>query len=351
MKIFDGHNDILNKITKMPDPLNTKAFLVSDPGHLDFPRALQAGFMGGFFSVYTSNPPSVPSIQDRMVLSDEGYRIKIAPALDYEYAHRSACQMIELIYKIQDDSLGQFRVIKNPSELDYCIENNIMAAVLHLEGAEPILPDLQNLPFFYEKGMRSLGITWSRPNKFGHGVPFAYPSGPDTGPGLTKAGKDLVKSCNNLGIMIDLAHLNEKGFWDAAKISSAPLVSTHTASYSLIPKSRNLTDEQLKAVGESGGVIGVIFSVNDVDGGKRPKEDAPISKIIDHIKYIADLIGPDHVAFGSDFDGTKIPTELGDVSGYPKLVSLLKGAGFNEQEMEKICSQNWIRILKNTMKS
>ena len=88
----------------------------------------------------------------------------------------------------------------------------------------------------------------------------------------------------------------------------------------LVPKARNLTDEQLKAVAETNGVVGVIFSVNDLDGGKRPKDDAPISKIIDHIQYIADLIGVDHVAFGSDFDGTRIPSELRDVSGYPKLV-------------------------------
>lgn len=351
MKIFDGHNDILNKISKMPDPLNTKAFLVSDPGHLDFPRALQAGVMGGFFSVYTSNPPSVPSVKERMVLSKEGYRIKIAPALDYEYAHRSALQMIDLLYKIQEDSLGQFQIVTSPSDLDHCITNNIMAAVLHLEGAEPILPDLENLPFFYEKGMRSLWITWSRSNKFGHGVPFAYPSGPDTGPGLTDAGKELVKSCGSLGVMIDLAHLNEKGFWDVAELSSHPLVSTHTAAGSLIPKSRNLTDEQMKAIADSNGVVGIIFSVNDLDGGKRPKENAPISKIIDHICYVANLIGVDHVAFGSDFDGTKIPAELGNVSGYPKLVTLLKEAGFNNQDMEKICSQNWIRVLKNTWKS
>lgn len=350
MKIFDGHNDILNKIAKRTAPLNTKAFLVSDPGHMDFPRALEAGVMGGFFAVYTSNPPSVPSAEARMVFSEDGYRITLAPELDYDYAHRSALQMIDLLYKIQEDSLGQFRIATNPAELDHYAENNIFAAVLHLEGAEPIQPGLENLPFFYEKGMRSLGITWSRPNEFGHGVPFAYPSGPDTGPGLTGAGKDLVKGCNDLGVMIDLAHLNEKGFWDVAELSSHPLVSTHTAANALVPKARNLTDDQLKAVGDSNGVVGIIFSVNDLDGGKRPIENAPISKIIDHISYIADLIGVDHVAFGSDFDGTKIPRELGDVSGYPKLVTLLEQAGFTPEEMEKICSKNWIRVLSDTWK-
>jgi membrane dipeptidase len=286
-----------------------------------------------------------------MVLSDEGYKVTLAPPLEYEYALQSTLKMIDLLYKIQDDSLGQFQVVTSKAELERCLEQNIMAAILHLEGAEPIQPDLGNLSFFFEKGMRSLGITWSRPNAFGHGVPFAYPSGPDTGPGLTAQGKELVKSCNDLGVMIDLAHLNEKGFWDVAELSSAPLVSTHTAACALIPKARNLTDDQLKAVGETNGVAGVIFSVNDLDGGKRPKDDAPISRIVDHIRYIAGLIGVDHVAFGSDFDGTKIPSRLGDVSGFPKLVSLLAESGFSAGELEKICSQNWIRVLNDTWKS
>ena len=119
MKIFDGHNDILNKIAKMSDPLNSKAFLVSDPGHLDFPRALQAGMIGGFFSVYTSNPPTVPSTAARMVLSDEGYKVTLAPALDFDYANKSAIQMIDLLYKIQEDSLGQFQIATTLTALDY----------------------------------------------------------------------------------------------------------------------------------------------------------------------------------------------------------------------------------------
>jgi membrane dipeptidase len=94
--------------------------------------------------------------------------------------------------------------------------------------------------------------------------------------------------------------------------------------------------------------VGIIFSVNDLDGGKVPKNDAPISKIIDHINYIVGLIGVDHVGFGSDFDGTKISSELVDVSGFQKLVTLLRQAGFSESDLEKICYQNWFRVLKET---
>jgi len=348
MKFFDGHNDILNKITNAGDHLDSRAFLERGDGHLDFPRACHAGFMGGFFAVYTSNPPSVPTAEERITLTDNGYLVSFPPPLEYEYAHQSALDMISLLEKIESDSGGNFKIVTSNQDLEYCLENEIMAAVLHLEGAEPILPSLENLSSFYEKGMRSLGITWSRQNKFGSGVPFQYPGSPDTGPGLTEEGKNLVKACNDLGILIDLAHLNEKGFWDAASLSTAPLVSTHTAAHGIIPKSRNLTDTQLKAIAETNGVVGVIFSVNDLDGESRPKEDAPILSIIHHIRYIADLIGPEHVAFGSDLDGTLIPSELGDVSGFPGLIQLLIEDGFSPSAMEQICYKNWLRVLKET---
>jgi len=348
MKIFDGHNDILNKITNSENPSNTKAFLKEGRGHLDFPRAIQGGMVGGFFSVYTSNPSSLPSAKDRTVLRADGYEVIMAPPLEYDYANQTALNMIRLMEQIEMDANGKLEIIKDHNQLNNCLEGDIFAAILHMEGAEPIQSDLINLPEYYHRGMRSLGITWSRPNVFGYGVPFKFPSSPDIGPGLTEAGKELVKACNKLGIMIDLAHLNEKGFWDVAEISSTPLVSSHTAANGLIAKARNLTDDQLKAVAESNGLVGIIFSVNDLDSENKPKDDAPISTIIDHIIYITELIGVDHVAFGSDFDGTRIPSELGDARGFPKLVTLLEMAGFSVSEQEKICYQNWIRVLKDS---
>jgi membrane dipeptidase len=348
MRIFDGHNDILHKIYSSADPLDSRAFLVEGTGHLDYPRARQGEFWGGFFAVYADNLPDVPSAEERTIYSEEGFQVTLPPALPFPYANQAALKMIRLMKAIEKDSQGGLKIVTSGQDLRECLEDNRLAAVLHLEGAEPIQPDLGNLEEFYELGVRSLGITWSRPNAFGHGVPFAYPGHPDSGPGLTDPGKQLVAACNQLGILIDLAHLNEKGFWEVAALSSAPLVSTHSAAHSLSPKARNLTDDQLRAVGESGGVVGVIFSVNDLDGGPRPKEDGPMSNIIRHIQYIADLIGPDQVAFGSDFDGTRISSELGDVSGYQKLVDLLEEAGFSLEEREKICWKNWIRVLEDT---
>ena len=154
-------------------------------------------------------------------------------------------------------------------------------------------------------------------------MPFRFPSSPDTGPGLTDAGRELVRACNSLGILVDLSHLNEAGFWDVRRLSRAPLVATHSNAHALCPASRNLTDAQLDAVRESGGVVGVNFAVTFLreDGHNEPA--TPITEIVRHVDYLAERMGIDHVAFGSDFDGATIPDELGGAAGLPMLVAAL----------------------------
>jgi membrane dipeptidase len=223
-----------------------------------------------------------------------------------------------------------------------------VAAILHLEGAEPLAPDLSDLGAWYERGLRSLGLVWSRANVFAEGVPFRFPSSPDTGPGLTAAGRELVRACNDRGILVDLSHLNEAGFWDVARLSTAPLVATHSNAHSLCPSSRNLTDAQLDAIGASGGVVGVNFAVSFVreDGGQVAA--TPLEEIIYHLQYIAGRIGLDHVAFGSDFDGALVPEALGGIAGLPKLVDALRAAGLDEEAVAKVTHRNWLRVLGDT---
>src|SRR5262245_51224905 len=193
-----------------------------------------------------------------------------------------------------------------------------------MEGAEALAPDLSDLDDWYARGLRSLGPVWSRPNDFGEGVPFAFPSSPDTGDGLTSAGRRLVHACNRLGILVDLSHLNEAGFWDVARLTLAPLVATHSNAHALCPSSRNLTDAQLDAIGASGGVVGINFAPAFLreDGANDPA--TPITEIVRHVEYVAQRIGVDHVAFGSDFEGATLPAELGGAAGLPRLVELLR---------------------------
>ena len=170
------------------------------------------------------------------------------------------------------------------------------------------------------------------------------------GPGLTDAGKALVRACNELGILLDLSHLNEMGFWDVEKISEAPLVATHSCVHALCPSPRNLTDKQLDAIGASGGLVGINFAVKFLRKDGEGNPDTPLGDLVQHFRYIADRIGVDHLAIGSDFDGTTVPSEIGDVTGLPRLLAALRGGGFDEEALKKITLENWLRILSLTWK-
>ena len=219
---------------------------------------------------------------------------------------------------------------------------------MHLEGADPLAPDLSDLERWYERGLRSVGIVWSRANAFAEGVPFRFPSSPDTGPGLTDAGRKLVHACNRLGILVDLSHLNEAGFWDVASLALAPLVATHSNAHALCASSRNLTDDQLDAIGKSGGVVGINFGVGFPARRRRHTTRRRRSTaIVRHVEYIASRIGVEHVAFGSDFEGATMPDELGGAAGLPRLVELLR-TRFGDEDVAKITHGNWLRVLDQT---
>jgi membrane dipeptidase len=223
--------------------------------------------------------------------------------------------------------------------------------ILHFEGAEAIDPQLDALEVFYQAGLRSLGIVWSRPNHFGHGVPFRYPAGPDTGPGLTDAGRALVRACNRLGILLDVSHLNEQGFWDLAAITEAPIVATHSAVHAICPAARNLTDKQLDAIRESDGMVGVNFEVSVLRPDGYDEPDTPLTALVRHIDYLVERLGIDRVGFGSDFDGATMPAELGDVAGLPGLVALLEQRGYDTPALRKLCYENWLRVLRRTWRA
>ncbi len=346
--IFDGHNDCLLKLRKSGQP--PTAFLSErDEGHLDLPRAREGGFAGGMFAIFVPPPPEQSVPWDEMVkFTDEGYESGILPAIDLGYAQTETLGMMGDLFRLERASKGQIKVVRTVDEIKRCIEKDILAIALHFEGAEAIDPNLDALYAFYAAGLRSLGFVWSRPNAFGHGVPFAYPKLPDTGPGLTDAGKALVRTCNDLGILIDLSHLNEKGFWDVAALSNAPLVATHSCVHAISPITRNLTDKQIDTIGESGGVIGLNFLINMLREDGQVNTDTPLTQHVRHIDYIAERIGVEHVALGSDFDGADISDELGDARGLPKLIDALRVHGYDNDALRKITHENWLRVLDAT---
>jgi len=334
--IFDGHNDALTAANQ--DLLVTGG----GDGQLDLPRMREANVRGAMFAVF------VQSRDEHHDLSPQPgvpYAQPLPPKVQHTRAAGVAAKAAGRLLALERQSA--VRVARSVADIDAAATGEgPPAVVLHFEGAEAVDPQLESLETWYAAGLRSLGPVWSRANAFGQGVPFAFPSSPDTGPGLTKAGTALVRRCADLGIAVDLSHLNEAGFWDVARLDAGPLIVSHAGVHALSGCSRNLTDAQIDAVASSGGLIGIVFATYFLraDFADEP-ETTPLGAIVEHVRYVADRVGVDHVAFGSDFDGATIPTELGDVAGYPKLLEALRSAGFSPPEIRAIAWDNWRRVL------
>jgi membrane dipeptidase len=347
--VFDGHNDLLLRLYFGRGKSAVDFWSRNNHGHIDFPRAKRGRFAGGFFAIMAQ--PVGGMKRERPRVTKSGYHFPLASPVDPIHAHDQTMAIATRLFRLESESDGRLKVVQNARELASCIRTGTLAAVLHFEGAEAIHHSLDDLEVFYRAGLRSLGLVWSRPNAFAHGVPFRFPHSPNTGPGLTPAGKALIRECNRLGIMVDLSHLNEKGFWDVAKISEAPLVATHSNAHALCQQTRNLTDRQLDAIKESDGMVGVNFAVSFLraDGGRDPA--TPLSEIVRHVDYLVDRVGINRVGFGSDFDGAGIPAPLKDVAGLPKLLSALAKSGYDSKSLRKIAYENWLRVLRKTWRS
>jgi membrane dipeptidase len=350
MPFFDGHNDALLRLWKRDGNDAPRAFLDGEgKGQLDLPMAVQGGFAGGLFAIF------VPSPKNKVSNADSGPPVSgtapgepLPPPLDLVTAQTAVSSMASILIRIEREASGRVHICRTVEDIRHCMDAGALAAVLHIEGAEAIDPAFEILDVLHQAGLRSLGPVWSRPNAFGHGVPFRCPSSPDTGPGLTDLGKELIRACNQLKILIDLSHLNEKGFWDVAEVSDAPLVATHSNAHALSPHSRNLTDKQLAAIREVNGMVGINFAVSFLRADGAQNRDTPMTLIIDHVEHMIEKVGEDGVGFGSDFDGAMIPKELGNAAGLQGLVEIMRTRGYSEALIEKLCYRNWLRMLERT---
>lgn len=341
--VFDGHNDVLLRLWMKREGDPVADFITGDGvGHLDLPRMVKGGFAGGFFAIF------VPSPSDPNWTDDDDLNPPEAGQVAQHAALASTMEMAALLFRIEQRSESRLRVCRSAAEIAATMAAGQIAAVLHIEGAEAIDVDLKALDVLHQAGLRSIGPVWSRSNTFGHGVPFRFPASPDMGPGLTDPGKALVRRCNELGILIDLSHLNERGFWDVAGISSAPLVATHSNAHALCASSRNLTDDQIKAIGQSGGMIGLNFANGFLRSDGRWHSENGLDAMLRHLDHLIQLAGEDHVGLGSDFDGARIPSQIGDVAGLPNLVSAMRTHSYGDELIGKLCSENWLRVLEAT---
>ncbi len=361
--IFDGHNDTILDLAATGRSFYDR----SDTGHIDRVRAAEGGLVGGFFAVFVPDI-DIEKESGRRIVEQVGHGLDGVPLMNENgptlaYAQQFTIATVAKLLRIEagegasiaiDEEFGHempqnpLNFVQSAAELEENVDKGDFSAILHFEGAEMIDENLNALETFYSAGMRSLGIVWSRSNIFGHGVPFDYPRSPDTGPGLTDLGKALVEGCNELGVMIDLSHLNEKGFWDVAELSSSPLVATHSNAHALCPSTRNLTDKQLEAIADSDGLVGLNFNCGFLRPDGARDSNTPLDVMADHLDYLVDKLGIDRVALGSDFDGAQMPNDVSDVSKLPNLIAVLRKRGYDDAALLKIGYQNWVRVLEAT---
>jgi membrane dipeptidase len=344
--VFDGHNDAVLAVYRGETTVD--ALLEGrEDGHLDLPRARAGGLAGGLFAVFVpSEDQFAPDADGNLVETGDGYRIRSPPPLAPSFAASAADEMLDSLDELT--ATDGVRRVETADDLRACIEGEDFGVVVHFEGAEPVRPSLANFADCYERGLRSLGLAWSRPNAFADGVPFRYPSSPDVGGGLTERGRELVARCNDRGVLVDCAHLTEAGFWDVHDASADPVVVSHAAAHAVCPLSRNLTDEQLRAVADTGGVVGLTFAANALHPDGRSDREVTLDTVVEHVDHLVDRTGVDHVALGSDFDGATVPDAIGDATGVPDVLAALRDAGYSATDLEKIAYGNWLRVLEET---
>ena len=327
LTVFDGHNDTLTRD-------DADAFATGrEGGHVDLPRARRGGLGGGIFAAFTGTPGDQPPDGEP------------AAPVGQELAAGLVTRTLGRLLKLERE--GHVALARGPGDLDAAREAGTFAAVAHIEGAEAVDPGLLALDVLHAAGLRSLGPVWSRPNAFAHGVPFALPE-----LARHRPGPHARRACGSCAAAPSWASRStsatstRRASGTSRRLELAPLIASHSGAHAICPASRNLTDAQLDAIGAAGGLVGIVYAVAFIrpDGAEDP--DTPLEAIAAHVRHVADRIGVDHVALGSDFDGAEIPRALGDVTGLPRLLDALRAAGFDEDEMERIAWGNWRRVLE-----
>ena len=342
--IFDGHNDVLSKIFNEGGAAKAASFLDGREGAIDLKKAELGGFGGGFFAVYVPSQFDLEFSYKEM--EKASYSLPLPEPIEWSKAVAVVASQVTILRELE--RLGGLTICRSVSDIRTAFKEGKIAAIFHIEGAEAIDADLHMLDVLHAAGLRSIGPVWSRPTIYGHGVPFRFPSSPDTGDGLSDHGLALIKRCNVLKIMVDLSHLNEAGFWDVARHSEAPLVATHSNAHAITPHSRNLTDDQLRAIAASDGMVGLNFAVAFLREDGKMLADVPISQMLRHLDHLIGILGEDRVGLGSDYDGAVVPMELTEVSALPKLIQAMNEHGFGDELIKKLCHENWFRVLEKT---
>jgi len=257
----------------------------------------------------------------------------------YEKSFQRACDIIQHFERQLKKYPKELIQVKETEDILRVEQEKKIGCLLTIENGRAIEDKLENVDYFYNKGVKVMSITWNEDNLLGCGALTKQDNG------LTQLGKAYIQKLEEKKMIVDVSHSSQKTFWDTMKIKEGPIVATHSCCYSLCQHPRNLKDEQIKQIAKNDGMIGICYCTNFLsETGK-----ASTKEIAKHIAYIANLVGIDYVGVGSDFDGLgekEIPTDLKNIGQIDNLVQELRNIGFHENEIEKIMGRNWLRVLE-----
>ena len=312
--VFDGHCDTILEIMNHKKSLGSR----TPTGHLDIPRMKEGGVNVQFFAVF------------------------IEDIYKPDRSLKRTLQLIDCFYREMEKNQDEISLVTNYNQINEANSAGKIAAILSVEGGEALEGDLGVLRMLYKLGVRLLTLTWNQRNQIADGIGESR-----TGSGLTEFGLKVIDEMNNLKMFIDVSHLSETGFWDVIKRSKAPIVASHSNCYALCPHPRNLKDEQIKALADKGGVIGITFVPNFLTQEKRK---TTVKDVVTHIDYLVEKAGIDCVGLGSDFDGTGgLPLGLEGVDKITNITEELLTRGYKEREIKKILGGNFLRVFKKVI--
>jgi len=314
MKIIDTHCDTLLNCYR-----DNNFNLASNTGHISLEKMIKGDALAQFFAIYISrNELKTMDAYDIFNGVYDKYKIELSKNVE----------TILPAYSEEDVLLNE--------------KNGKMSSILSIEDGIVIDDKIERVGEFFEKGVRLLTLTWNFENTIG------FPCSDDNEAhmlGLKPFGIEVVEKMNDLGMIVDVSHLSEGGFYDIAKYSKKPFVASHSCARALCNHRRNLTDKQLKTLGEKGGMVGVNFCSSFL---RENSDYATNNEIVEHVVYMVNKAGIDSVGLGSDFDGIDNDLEIKDYAGYPILIDSLR-KHFKESELEKICSKNILRVLRDNI--
>ncbi|HHX18659.1 MAG TPA: membrane dipeptidase [Clostridium sp.] len=311
MIIVDAHCDTITKI------METNSNLYKNNCHVDVERLKKYKNCVQFFAAFVDK------------------------SLYYPNTLKRALEIINVFYQEVENCKDHIMLCCNYNHIEKAFKEEKIAAILSIEGGEALQGEVSMLKIFYRLGVRSLCLTWNYRNEIADGVFESESRG-----GLTLFGKEIIKEMNFLGMLIDLSHISESGFWDVMELSKQPVIASHSNAKKVCSHIRNLNDDQIMAIKNNGGVIGINLCPDFLSDNK----DAYLKDIIKHIEYIVGLIGIDHIGLGADFDGIdSLPKDINGVEDIYKIVDELLKLNYSNEDVEKFLGKNFLRVIKKVL--